>query len=94
MAHDVQIVSYFTIPTDLSVSMKDWPEFRTGSGYSVDLSSLDGSEVVSVRLVEGEDRFVSVASNLEGSLFFRVLGVVIYSLSANSDNLVIYRAGE
>jgi len=92
MAHEVQIVSYFTIPTDLSATMKTWPEYRAGTGYSVDLTSEDGTEIVSVRLVEGDDdKYVSVAANRDGPLFFRVLGTVIYCLGAHSDNLMVYR---
>jgi hypothetical protein len=89
MAHEVHVISYFTLPTDLSLLMSMWPEFRAGAGYSVDLNSADGTESVSVRLVDGEDRYVSIRSNRDGPLFFRALGVVIYALGANSDNLVI-----
>ena len=75
-----------------SATMKTWPEFRAGTGYSVDLTSEDGTEIVSVRLVEGDDdKHVSVAANRDGPLFFRVLGTVIYSLGAHSDNLMVYR---
>jgi hypothetical protein len=91
MAHEVHVISYFTIPTDLSLHMRQWPEFQTGAGYSVDLSSVDGTERVSVRLVEGEDRYVAIRSNCDGLLFFRVLGLVIYALGGNSDNLIIDR---
>jgi len=91
MVHEVQIVSYFTIPTDLSATMKSWPEYRAGAGYSVDLTSENGTEIVSVRLVEGDDKHVTVAANRDGPLFFRVLGTVIYSLGEHSDNLMVYR---
>jgi hypothetical protein len=91
MAHEVHVLSYFSVPTDLSLLMHQWPEFQTGSGYSVELGSVDGTERVSVRLVEGEGRYVAITSNRDGPLFFRVLGSVIYALGGNSDNLVIDR---
>ena len=91
MAHEIHIISYFTLPTDLSVLMRPWPEFQTGAGYSVDLRSEDGTEHVSVGLVEGEDRYVVIRSNRDGPLFFRALGFVVYALGENSDNLLIDR---
>jgi hypothetical protein len=64
-------------------------EFLTDTGYSVDLRSEDGTEHASVRLVEGEDRYVTTRSNCNGSLIFRALGFVVYALGENNDNPAI-----
>jgi len=92
MKRETHIISYFSLPTDLAGEMRDWPEFVAGQEYSVDLKSPDSSETVSVRYVEdGEERYVSVSGDGAGTLFDRVLGRVIYSLSAHSDNLMVDR---
>lgn len=87
---EVHIISYFSLPTDLAGPMRDWPEFRHGEQYAVDLQSEDG-EVVTVRFKSGEDDYVAVAGIGKGQLFDRVLGRVVHELAANSDNLMIYR---
>ena len=87
---EVHIVSYFSVPTDLAGSMRDWTEFRGGEEYSVDLQSVDG-ESVTVRLESGDDQHVAVVGTGEGHLFDRVLGRVVHELGAHSDNLMIYR---
>ena len=87
---EVHIVSYFTLPTDLAASMRDWPEFRGGEEYSADLQS-EGGEVVTVRFESDEDKYVAVVGTGEGCLFDRVLGRVVHELGAQSDNLMIYR---
>lgn len=87
---EVHVVSYFSLPTDLAGSMRDWPEFRRGEEYSVDLQS-EGGEVVTVRFQSGEDEYVAVVGIGEGQLFDRVLGRVVHELGAHSDNLMIYR---
>ena len=86
----VHIVSYFSLPTDLATSMRDWPEFRGGEEYSVDLASLDG-EIVTVRKETGDDTYVAVVGTGQGHLFDRVLGRVMYALAAHSDSLMVYR---
>ena len=72
--------------------MRSWSEFRSGRDYDVDLLSVDKVEAVSVRFAEAdESRFVRVSGVGEGSLFDRVLGFVVYALSAHSDTLVVER---
>ena len=87
---EIHIVSYFSLPTDLAAAMRDWPEFRGGEEYSVDLGSPDG-EVVTVRKVTEDDTYVSVVGTGQGHLFDRVLGRVMHALAADSDNLMVYR---
>ena len=86
----VHIVSYFSLPTDLAASMRDWPEFGGGEEYSVDLASSDG-EVVTVRRESGDDEYVAVVGIGDGHLFDRVLGRVTHALAAHSDNLMVCR---
>jgi hypothetical protein len=91
---EVHIISYFSLETDLAAEMRSWTEFRSGSGYSVELASPDGRETVSVHLVEktgAEAAYVRVICPAPGSLFDRVLGRVTYALAAHSDNLMIDR---
>jgi hypothetical protein len=88
---EIHILSYFSLPTDLAGSMRNWPEFRRGEQYSVDFESENG-EVVSVRFQSKDDEdYVVVLGVGEGPLFDRVLGRVVYELGAHSDNLMIYR---
>lgn len=92
MAHEVHVKSYFSLATDLARILSDWPEFQTGAGYTADLRSPDATEQVTVRLiVKDDERVVSIRSDWEGSLFFRVLGAVIYALGAHSDMLMVDR---
>jgi hypothetical protein len=92
MTSYVHIRSYFTLPTDLAGAMRHWPEFVTGDGYSVDLSSGASNEHVEVRHVElTDDRYVTVSANLPGPLFERVLGTVVYALAAHSDDVLVQR---
>ena len=44
----VYVESYFSMPTDLAGEMRDWPEFVSGHGYSVQLKS--AGEIVSTSL--------------------------------------------
>lgn len=96
-APEVQIISYFSIETDLAESFREWPEFIEGKDYDVVLKSVSG-EGVSIRFVsesvagdENEKPYVSVKSNYNGELFQRALGLTTYLLSAHSDNLMINR---
>ena len=91
---EVHITSYFSLETDLAAEMRSWPEFRSGSGYSVELASTDPGETVSVRLVEppaGQHAYVCVTSPVPGALFDRVLGRVTYALAGHSDDLLLDR---
>ena len=88
MKRGAHIISYFSLPTDLAGEMRNWPEFVSGAEYSVDLEN--ATEKVSVRYIEEEENaYVSVQGEGMGTLFDRVLGRVIYALSAHSDNLMI-----
>jgi len=90
-SREVHILSYFSLPTDLAASLQSWPEFQGGNEYHVDLS--DSREKVAVRLIEPNDEspYVSVAGQGSGRLFDQVLGFVIHSLAAHSDNLMVDR---
>ena len=92
---EIQIVSYFSLPTDLATTMRKWPEFVCGEGCSLDLESMDQSERVSVRFVDRADdtSYVSVQGTENGPLLVRVLGMVVYQLAAHSDNLMVNRGG-
>jgi hypothetical protein len=90
MKRKIHITSYFSFPTDLAAEMRDWPEFVAGQDYSVDLKNPNSGETVSVRYVEkGEEHYVAVIGDGAGTLFDRVLGRVIYALSAHSDHLMV-----
>jgi hypothetical protein len=86
---EVHIMSYFTLPTDLAAIMMSWPEFVSGKGYSVQLSNESGP--VSVQFRDDDGKYVAVAGPVDGSLFERVLGVVIYELGRHTDNLMVDR---
>jgi hypothetical protein len=91
---EVHIISYFSLKTDLADEMRSWPEFQSGSGYVVELTTPDQCEVVSVKLIErteDESAYVRVTASAPGPLFDRVLGRVTYALAAHSDNLTIDR---
>ena len=92
MIERLQIRSYFSIETDLAASMSDWPEFVAGSAYDVDLRDQRNGETVGTRFViRDEDSFVVISSSVAGPLFDKVVGKVVYALSAHSDNLMINR---
>ena len=66
-----------------------------GTGYDVDLCADNPKEKVSVRFLEGQHApYVLVRGSGDGPLFERVVGRVIWALSANSDNLQVDRHGE
>jgi hypothetical protein len=93
MTRQIKIVSYFSIPTDLANEMRNWKEYISGEGYSVDLKNAETGEEVTVRYFEKENDFdfVIVNSNIASELFDRVVGRVICALSMHSDNLMVYR---
>ncbi len=83
---EVRIDSYFSLPTDLAVEMRSLPEFVEGKEYAVTLRS--STEEVFTSLEYDEDApYVSVRGNGEGSLFFRALGLTLYALAGNSDDV-------
>jgi len=80
----ISIESYFSLPTDLSAELQSFPEFIDGVGYDVDLRTEDRKEEVTVRFVEGEHAsHVLVRGSGDGFLFDRVVGRVIWALSAH-----------
>jgi hypothetical protein len=84
MRKEVIIWAYFPSTTDLAGEMRNWDEFIEGDGYSVDLRSKATGEAVTVRLVgEWEDIYVLVNSDQGDELFDRVVGKVVYALSAH-----------
>lgn len=88
----LQIRSYFSIETDLALMMSDWPEFVTGAEYDLELRHLTNNEIVTTRLIQtDEECYVSISSSGTGSLFEKVVGRVIYAMSAHSDNLMVDR---
>lgn len=87
---EVHILSYFSLETDLAGEMHAWPEFVSGEGYCVRLTS--PSETIEVSLAEEEEqKYVIVRGTGAGELFDRVLGRVIHALAAHSDNLMVDR---
>ena len=93
-AREVHILSYFSLPTDLAAALRNWPEFRGGQDYAVDLS--DARETVTVRRIEPADAepYVAVSGQGDGTLFDRALGFVVHALAAHSDYLMVSRAGQ
>ena len=92
MIRELRIYSYFSLPTDLAAEMRDWPEFVGGQDYSVELCNRVTNETVTVSFSEEErDHFVRIYSPEADSLFDRVAGRVIYTLSQHIDNLMVER---
>jgi hypothetical protein len=90
MIRELHIQSYFSLPTDLAAEMRDWPEFVSGDGYSVNLLSKLTGEEVTVRYVEkSDDCYVIISSSAPGALFDRVVGRAVRSLIEHSDTLVV-----
>jgi hypothetical protein len=90
----LRINSYFSLPTDLATEMSEWPEFISGEEYSVELRNNSTNEEVFVVLVEGSEDdlpYVHILANETGYLFERVVGRVIFALSAHTDNLMVMR---
>ena len=93
MRRETHIVSYFSLPTDFAGEMRDWAEFVSGQGYSVELQSSNSAETVSVRYVEEEDQwpYAVVRGEGTGTLYDRALGKVAYALADHSDNVMVVR---
>ncbi len=83
---EVRIDSYFSLPTDLAAEMRAWSEFVSGEEYAVSLKSQSESVSTSLEYDEGQP-FVIVRGMGDGQLFFRTLGMVLYALAANSDDV-------
>ena len=93
MIRELQIYSYFSLPTDLAAEMRDWPEFVRGQDYDVELCSSASGEAVTVQMLQEEEgaHFVRIFSATAGPLFDRVTGRAIYALSQHSDDLMVER---
>lgn len=93
MKREIHIISYFSVETDLAGELRSWPEFVSGQEYDVDLKDPQSEETVSVRYLKEEDHrpYVSVNGTGDGILFDKVLGRVIYALSAHSDDLMVQK---
>jgi hypothetical protein len=86
LRREVSIDSYFSMPTDLAVTMGSWPEFVSGSGYSVSLASEHEKVETSLEVDEGHP-LVYVRGTGDGDLYFRVLGATLYALAQHSDDV-------
>ena len=83
---EVLIDSYFSLPTDLAAEMASWPEFVSGTEYNATLRS--EGELVETSIGDDEGRpFVSVRGSGSGDLFYKVLGLTLYALAGNSDDV-------
>jgi hypothetical protein len=79
------IFSHWTSETDLAALLRDWPEFASGEGYTVDLHCATSGDGVEIRLVhEEDDRWLLVASTNTGGLFERALGRVALEMARTS----------
>jgi len=86
----VRIDSYFSLPTDLSCELSGLPQYSLGAGYSVELKSEVGSVVTELIPARDDDsEYVLVTGQNDESLFHIVLGIVVNTLSKNSDNVFI-----
>ena len=87
-----RVDSYFSLPTDLAAELRPWHEFVEGAGYSAELKG--SAERVSVCLMPAADEdaeHVLVVGEGCGDLFDRVLGRVVFALSAHSDSVWVSR---
>jgi hypothetical protein len=92
MKNQIKIVSYFSLPTDLAGEMRDWKEFVSGAGYTVELRNDETGATIAVNYDKAEDGldYVIVDSDTADELFDRAVGRVIRALSKHSDNLMVY----
>ena len=89
-----RIDSYFSLPTDLAVLAKSWPEFISGQEYSVEFASNEGRVTVQlVHAIDDDCNHVVVQAEQETRLFYLVLGFVTFAMAAHSDNLQLMRWG-
>ncbi len=90
MSVQIFVLSYLSRPTDLAAEMCAWPEFISGEGYSVELRGSTPEDVVGVGM--NADREVVVSAPVASLLFDRVVGRVVYALSADTESMLIRRA--
>jgi hypothetical protein len=90
MAQEIIIRSFFTSESNLADEMRDWKEFISGDGYSIELEDRVTGEKITVREEsDWEDRYIVIESLSENELFDRVIGRVICSMSKHSGYLKI-----
>ena len=88
----LRVDSYFSLPTDLAAEFRPWREFVDGAGYAAELKGSEERVSVSLRPATDEDSaHVLVAGEGRGDLFDRVLGRVVFALSAHSDSVWVSR---
>ncbi|HMS15365.1 MAG TPA: hypothetical protein PKA37_00905 [Planctomycetota bacterium] len=89
---EVHIRSYFSLETDLAAEFREWPEFRSGCDYDVELAAADSTvSICFVPRTDDESAFVRVLGADSGPLFDRALGRVVHALAAHSDDLMVDR---
>lgn len=85
-AHEAQVLSYFSGPTDLADGLRRWPAFRGGAGYAVDLR--EGADWVRMRRLVDEEvdtAYLVLIGGGDPVFFDRVLQAVVHALSHDSD---------
>ena len=94
MKREVQIASDVWVSADLAQRLGHWSEFQSGSGCDIDLYNVYTHERVQVRYKDGDNQLtvISVFSEQPGSLFDRVLGQIVFSLSCEEGNLIVKRS--
>ena len=84
--------SYFSLPTDLAAELRPWHEFVEGAGYVAELQGSEERVSVSLRPATDDDAaHVLVVGEGCGDLFDRVLGRIVFALSAHSDSVWVSR---
>lgn len=92
-AHEAQVLSYFSRPTDLAGHLRGWPAFRGGAGYAVDLR--EGADWVRMRKLSDEDEeatYLVLIGGGDPEFFARVLQAVVNALSHGSDHVGVEHA--
>jgi hypothetical protein len=84
--------SYFSLPTDLATELRSRHEFVEGAGYAAEMKGSHERVSVCHRPAADEDAaYVLVIGEGCGDLFDRVLGRVVFALSAHSDSVWVSR---
>jgi hypothetical protein len=87
-----RVDSYFSLPTDLAAELRPWHEFVDGAGYVAELRGSEEHVAVSLRPATDDDAaHVLVVGEGCGDLFDRVLGRIVFALSAHSDSVWVSR---
>lgn len=92
-AHEAQVLSYFSRPTDLAADLRGWSAFRGGAGYTVDLR--EGADWVRMRRLVDEEvdtAYLVLIGGGDPVFFDRVLQAVVHALSHDSDYVGVEHA--